>query len=293
MPPVVDHAGTVYVATGNPTPAFSATSRPGCNPSTNATVALNARTGRVEWTHTAICHDSWDYDTTQSPMLLELHLGGHSVRAVGDASKSGFYYTLDARTGTLISRTPELVRSSMPRPVPTQTGVFVCPGNFGGLEYGPASYNPGTRRIYLTATDMCMRFYVEPPAAIAAHRPGRPDLAGAAIPAGPASGAIVSIDPATGRLAWRIPLPDPAVGGTLSTAGGLVFAGNDDGHLYALDAHDGHILWQRNLGLRFGSAPIAYEINGVEFVAVVAGGSQIPPVSGAPGGGELFVFRLS
>lgn len=293
MPPVVDPAtGTVYVGTGNPTPAFSARTRRGCDPSTDSVVAMNARTGRLKWAHALVCDDSWDYDTTQSPLLLDLHAGQRSVPAVGDASKRGFYSTLDARTGKLLARTPELVRYSRPHRVPTRHGVVVCPGNFGGLEYGPASFSPSTRHLYLTTVDMCMRFTVDSQATIGAHQSGAPDLEGDGIPVGRATGGIVSVDPASGRVVWRRKLPRPAAGGTLATAGGLVFAGDDDGRLYAFDARTGAVVWRHALGMRFGSAPIAYEVGGTEFVAVAAGGSQIPSRGGASLGGELFVFRL-
>lgn len=293
MPPVVDPAtGIVYAATGNPTPAFSPTVRPGCDRDTDATIALRARTGRILWARTAVCRDSWDSDTTQSPEIFPVRVSHRSLLAVGDASKLGFYSTFDSRTGKLLARTPELVRYSRPHRVPTRRGVVVCPGNFGGLGYGPASFSPSTRDVYLTTVDMCMRFSVDSPTAIRTHQNGAPDLAGEAIPIGRATGAVVSINPANGRIAWRRKLPRPAAGGTLATAGGLVFAGDDDGSLYAFDDRTGRIVWRRMLGMRFGSAPIAFEVGGTEFLAVAAGGSQIPTRGGAPLGGELFVFRL-
>lgn len=80
--------------------------------------------------------------------------------------------------------------------------------------------------------------------------------------------------------------------GALATSGGLVFAGDDNGYVYVFDDRSGAILWRRFLGLRFGSAPIAYVIAGVEYIAVVAGGSQFEAPGHAPGGRKLFVFRL-
>ena len=196
-------------------------------------MALDARTGAIEWGHTEMCNDGWDYDTDQSLTLFDVRVGGRTVPAVGDASKAGFYSTLDARTGALIARTPELVRYTNPHLMPTRSGALVCPGIFGGLEYGQ-------------------------------------------------SGAVV----------WRKSLPGPAAGGPLVTGSGLVFAGDDDGNLYAFAASTGRVLWRAEVGLRFGSAPIAYEIDGKEYIAVVAGGSAFSG-DGAPGGGELFVFNLS
>jgi alcohol dehydrogenase (cytochrome c) len=123
MPPVVDPAsGIVYAATGNPTPALLRQARPGCDRWTDATIALNARTGALLWGHSEVCNDAWDYDTDQAPMIFDLRAHGQVRRVVGDASKAGFYSILDARTGTLVSRTPELVRFSEPHAVPTSSG---------------------------------------------------------------------------------------------------------------------------------------------------------------------------
>jgi alcohol dehydrogenase (cytochrome c) len=121
--------------------------------------------------------------------------------------------------------------------------------------------------------------------------PGASALGGVATPFGTATGVIAAIAPASGRVIWRKPLPSTAPGGALVTASGLVFAGDDDGSLYAFAASTGRVLWRVNLGLRFGSAPIAYEIGGKEFIAVAAGGSALSG-DGARGG-ELSVFSLS
>ena len=207
------------------------------------------------------------------------------MRAVGDGNKAGFYSTLDARTGALIARTPELVRYTQPHRVPTRTGALVCPGIFGGLEYGPPAYSPWTGDVYLTAVEQCMHYRLVAGAAGSA-------LAGIATPVGRATGVLASADPASGRILWRVRLPRPAVGGALVTASGLVFAGADDGNLYALAANTGRVLWRDDLGLRFGSAPIAYEIDGKEYIAVAAGGSALSG-GGAPGGGQLVVFSVS
>jgi outer membrane protein assembly factor BamB len=106
-------------------------------------------------------------------------------------------------------------------------------------------------------------------------------------------GRLFAIDPATGKVRWRTDLPRPANGGTLATAGGLVLLGDDDGFLYALDDRSGKVLWRHDLRRRVGSAPIAYEIDGVEYIAIAAGGSLVEARGTAPDRpGRLFVFRL-
>jgi glucose dehydrogenase len=294
MPPVVDpESGTAYVSTGNPTPGFSNARRPGCNPLADATVALDATTGGIEWSHTEVCDDSWDYDTVQSPTILGLDHHARTLRAVGAGSKSGYYSTLDAATGRLIARSPYITRYSRPHLRPTRKGVVVCPGIFGGLEYGPPSWSVEQQSLYVAGNQMCMRYKVDSRAEIESHEPGADALAGTAEQVGPATGILAALDPASGRIRWRTPLPRPANGGTLATGGDLVFVGDDDGYLYALDDTDGKVIWRHDLKRRVGSAPIAYEIDGVEYVAIAAGGSLVEARGTAPDRpGRMFVFRL-
>ena len=139
-----------------------------------------------------------------------------------------------------------------------------------------------------------MRYKVDTRAEIEAHAPGEDDLAGTAEQVGPATGVLAALDPATGKLRWRTPLPRPANGGTLATAGGFVMVGDDDGYLYALDGRTGKVIWRYDLKRRVGSAPIAYEIGGVEYIAIAAGGSLVEAHGTAPDRpGRLFVFRLA
>jgi hypothetical protein len=100
------------------------------------------------------------------------------------------------------------------------------------------------------------------------------------------------VDPVTGKIIWKDDLRQPAPGGPLSTAGGLVFTAADTGHFYAIDARTGQILWSPNLGLASSAAPIAYEVNGTEYIAIAVGGSFIATQDHAKLGGTLVVFKL-
>ncbi|MBS1878642.1 MAG: PQQ-binding-like beta-propeller repeat protein [Actinobacteria bacterium] len=293
MPPTIDPAtGTVYVATGNPTPGFSNAARPGCNRMADAVVALDGGSGKVEWSRTLVCQDSWDYDTVQAPLLLGQSGGEDGGAAtVGAGSKSGFYAFLEAASGRVTARSPYLTRYSRPHLVPTRAGVVVCPGIYGGLEYGPPAYSPREGLLYVAGNEMCMRYRL---AAGAGKVPaGEAALGGTATQVGRASGVVAAIDPETGAVRWRQPLPSTANGGLLATASGLVFVGEDYGWLRAFDAASGRPLWHYRLGLRVGSAPIAYEVDGVEYLAIAAGGSLVRTRGAAPDApAKLFVFRL-
>jgi glucose dehydrogenase len=107
MPPTIDPtSGMLFFGTGNPSPDFDALLRPGCNPWTDAIVALDARTGRLRWAHTLICPDAWDYDADQTPMLLTLVRQGKPLRVVGVGDKAGYYRLFDAATGALVLLSP-------------------------------------------------------------------------------------------------------------------------------------------------------------------------------------------
>ncbi|MGD9735633.1 MAG: pyrroloquinoline quinone-dependent dehydrogenase [Solirubrobacterales bacterium] len=295
MPPTIEpRSGTVYVATGNPSPGFDSSGRRGCNPMANAVVALDGASGEVLWSRTLVCEDSWDYDTVQSPLIFgapPLGGDGEPVELVGAASKAGFYATFEAERGRPIARTPYLTRYSRPHRRPTRSGVVVCPGIYGGLEYGPPAYSPRDGLVYQPGNQMCMRYRLAPRArGILA---GEDDLGGTARQVGPATGMVAAFDPWSGAVRWKRKLPAPANGGALATAGGLVFLGEDDGYLRALDSSDGTELWRHRLGLRVGSAPIAYEVDGVEYLAIAAGGSLVQARGTVPTRPpRLFVFAL-
>jgi PQQ-dependent dehydrogenase (methanol/ethanol family) len=294
MPPTIDpRSGTVYVSTGNPSPGFDNSDRRGCNPMANAVVALDGASGEVRWSRTLVCEDSWDYDTTQSPVIFGDEDGSESAEepVVGAGSKAGFYAVFDAVSGKPIARTPYLTKYSHPHPRPTRKGVVDCPGIYGGLEYGPPAYSPRLGLVYQPGNEFCMRYRLAPraPGVLA----GDDDLGGTARQVGPATAVVAAFDPRSGAVRWKTQLPAPANGGALATAGGLVLLGEDDGWLRALDAGSGKELWRYRLGLRVGSAPIAYEVDGVEYIAIAAGGSLVQARGTAPTGRpRLFVFSL-
>ncbi len=291
MPPTADPAaGTVYVATGNPTPALIPAIRPGCDAHSDSTLALAIATGKLRWARQAICGDAWDYDTDEPPITFRLDIGGRLTPVVGDGSKAGVYTVRLAATGRVVSRSRYLTPYTQPHRVPTRLGVDLCPGAFGGLEYSPPAFDPLTGAVYVQGVRACMRY--------TALRPGpaadRTVIGGTytLLRTPPPAGSVVALQAQTGRILWSVPLPRPAVGGTLATAGGLVFAGDDDGRLYGFDARTGRILWSERIGLPFGSGPITYAVNGIQYLAIVAGGSQLALLEGIRTGGELVVYRL-
>jgi len=293
MPAVVDPTlGLVYIGTGNPSPDFNNVDRPGCNQWANATVALNAMTGKFVWGHTEFCNDVWDYDSHQAPILFNMTINGKNTRVVGHGNKAGQYFIYNAKTGAVIAHSPFLGGYSKPHLKPNPAGVKVCPGSSGGIEYGPPAFSPQTGYVYQPSQTECQIFKTIPIVDTNAHQPGQVDTGGSAAATGKISGAMNAIDPKTGKVLWKTSFSKPLTAGALATAGGLVFAGADDGHLYAFDAKTGKVLWSPNLGLGFGAPPIAYQINGTEYIAVAVGGNLISAGDNIPLGGTLAVFKL-
>lgn len=292
MPSVVDTTtGIVYFGTGNPSPDLDNSQRPGCDPWVNATVALNAKTGKFLWAHTEFCNDQWDYDSHQPPMIFNLTLkNGQTIRAVGHGNKSSFYYVYNALTGEVIAKTPPLMYNYNKHIPPTVQGTIACPTASGGIEYSPPAFSPLTQDVYETGLNTCAIFKLAPVSQTNLHAQGAPDFGGTPIPYGKTTGFIAAVDPTTGKIVWRTQLKQAMVGGALATAGNLVFSGCDDGNFYAFDATTGKALWKANLGLDFGAAPITYEVNGVQYVAIADGGSV---VSTGKTGGTMVVFKLN
>jgi PQQ-dependent dehydrogenase (methanol/ethanol family) len=289
MPPTIDtRSGILYIATGNPSPDFVNAMRQGCDPYVDATVALDARTGKLLWWHSQACPDVWDFDSAQPPILFTVHRNGKAIPAVGEGNKSGYYWIFDAKTGDVLAKSPSVVKQTTPRPYPNAKGVVVCPGQ-AGIEYGPASYSPRTQAVYVGALDSCARLQTVPISVNKHHKRGQIDTGASYNPYGKLQGTMTAIDVNTGKFLWHDHLPSQLVGGNLVTGGNLVFSGSDHGTFYAFDAKTGKILWHPNVGLAFGAAPIAYMVNGTEYVAVASGGAG---VSEGKVGGTLFVFKL-
>ncbi|HXT34863.1 MAG TPA: PQQ-binding-like beta-propeller repeat protein, partial [Chloroflexota bacterium] len=198
----------------------------------------------------------------------------------------------NAKTGATLAISPPLGTQTLPRPIPSSRGVRVCPGIYGSLEYSPPAYSPRTGLIYLPGLNLCT-IDRSLSASSRGHSPSVTAFGGTATVApGQPSGFLAALDPSTGHIRWQVKVPRPMIGGALATAGNLVFSGADDGRFYAFDARSGAIVWRPSLGLGVGGAPITYMVNGVQYVAIAAGGSAVAPETGARLGGRLLVFRL-
>ena len=287
--PAYDPAlGLVFLNIGNAAPDNDGEVRPGDNLYTASIVALDVKTGKLKWYYQEVAHDVWDYDATTPPVLVDVpDESGRMVHAVAEAGKDGFVYVLERATGRPIRKSAPFTEllNYMTRP-DTAHPQLVNPGTLGGSDWSPTAYSPQTGYLYVDANYLPMMYWVaheelKPPAqwwggTVAAQTSGN-------------YGLVVAVDLATGRIAWRTKLAKPVISGLLATAGGLVFTGLSDRKVVALDARTGQQLWTFSGDAGFNAPPIAYEVNGVQYVAIAATGLQ---TLNTPRGDEMVAFAL-
>jgi len=303
---------TLYWTTGNPSPDWNGDLRMGDNLYSNSILAVDPNTGIRKWHFQFTPHDVWDYDGNSHIFLVDTVIGGKPVKAVLQPNRNGFFYALDRTNGKFLyakqyaeelnwakgvdeNGRPIVDPAAEPQDKPT---MRVCPGNMGGLNGAwTASYSPLTKLAYVPSIEGCQHYAK----GIVVTVKGIPMLGGMPDPidvtAGKDHGVLSAVDVATGEVKWRYQDPDPMMGGTLSTAGGVVFTSTQDGHALALDAKTGKELWRFRMGGSGRGQPVAYELDGRTYVAVPSGGwVAITALSGGPlnipEGGQLFVFTI-
>jgi alcohol dehydrogenase (cytochrome c) len=281
--------GLLYLGTGNPAPQMDDVSRPGDNLYTVSVVALDARTGALRWHYQQVPHDLWGYDVGTPPVLVEIDHDGAKVKAVASASKTGWIYVLDRRTGELLFKSEAFVPQSNMFKRPSAEGVTIAPGAAGGASWSPMAFDPRTGLAYISAIHMPTTYSVRERPATAE----RPALRYSVLEMAdvPRWGTLTALDLADrGRIRWQVKTDDILLGGVLATAGDLVFMGEGDGSFSAFDSGSGERLWRFRCGAGVNAPPVTYRIDGVQYVAVAAGGHQM---FGFPQGDAVIAFALA
>jgi len=211
-----------------------------------------------------------------------------TIPAVGEASKVGWFFAHDRRNGALLFKSEAFVPQENLFAPPSVEGTRVAPGAVGGANWSPVAYDPGSGLAYVAASHIPMRYTVRE---LPAGKDGKPRRYTELKPIDePNWGTLTAIATREGgKIRWQHKTTQPLVGGVLATAGGLVFTGEADGHLNAFDAASGKLLWQFQCGAGVNAPPISYAVNGVQYVAVAAGGNSL---FGSKRGGALVVFAL-
>jgi len=302
----------VYWGTGNPYPVIDAPARSGDNLYSDSVVALDADSGSLAWAYQYTPNDPFDYDGVNELVFVDgLKTPSGPVRALVHADRNGHFYALDRATGKFLYAKP-FVRANWltgfdpqgrpipdPKRRPTYEGVEVCPGAAGGKEWNAMAYSPALRLAFVPAIENCAVFlnYGENEK----QRGLTPGPSGFRYLPNQAYGKIMAIRVDTGEAAWEVRTRTPMGGGVLSTEGGLIFTGDGEGNLRALDARNGSGLWSFQTGSGIRAAPISYVLDGVQYIAIASGmggavngytGAGAPWMRNYRAGSSLQVFRL-
>jgi PQQ-dependent dehydrogenase (methanol/ethanol family) len=303
----------LYVGTGNGSPWNQRLRSPGGgdNLYLSSILALRPDSGELVWHYQTTPGETWDFTATQHMILADLTVAGRPRKVLMQAPKNGFFYVLDRVSGELISAAPYTevtwatgIDMTTGRPIETPQARYtkpelIKPGPFGGHNWQPMSFNPQTGLVYIPALDASFGYADDPAFKSSPTWNLGIDLAMAAGPPGtvatPPVGSLLAWDPVAQKERWRVPHPTIWNGGTLTTGGNLVFQGTGDGRFVAYRADTGSKTWETSVGSPIIAAPITYEIDNTQYVAVMAGyGGAMRVVAPAPPvvPGRLLVFAL-
>jgi quinohemoprotein ethanol dehydrogenase len=316
-------ANLLYVGTGNAGPwAESARGQKASDGKDNlyacSILAVNPDNGTLKWYYQAVPGDEWDFDSVQQIVLADITIKGQMRKVLMQAGKNGFYYVIDRLTGKFISGQPFVqvnwakgLNEANGRPIFNSEAFYgadsvaISPGAGGAHNWSPMSYSPATGWVYIpvflqpftyaTASELkpntngYSRGNVDPKL-IDSPAIGPPSAAGM-------RGAIQAWDPVNQRLVWRVEGGGGIGGGTVATAGNLVFQVINDGRFRALTADKGDILYEIKTGRTGMAPPVTFEVDGKQYIAFQGGlgrpatteGPNDAPVDNPP---IMFAFAL-
>jgi len=286
-----------YVGTGNGSPWNREVRSPGGgdNLYLSSILAIRPATGKLAWHYQVTPGDSWDFTATQQITLAELNIDGKPRKVLMQAPKNGFFYVLDRTNGKLISAEKfgkvtwaEKVDLATGRPVEApgvryeKEPIVMWPSPFGAHNWHSMSFNPGTGLVYIPYQEVPGVYRNEGKDFVT--RKAFNTAAGFAdatdVPAAVVSGALLAWDPVKQKAAWKVPYPTHWNGGTLSTAGNLVFQGTAAGQMHAYSADKGEALWQFEAQSGIVAAPLTFELAGRQYVAIMAGWGGVATLTG-------------
>ncbi|MEQ1948119.1 MAG: acido-empty-quinoprotein group A [Bryobacteraceae bacterium] len=285
VPGSYDPETHLYIfGTGNPSPAYTTGTRgEGDNLYTCSVVAVNVETGKMAWWYQTSPHDTHDWDSAQTPVLIDAEFNGKMRKMVMQASRNGYFFTLDRLTGEhlVTSKFGEAVNwakgiNAKGQPVrdPAKdfhpAGSLVSSANQGATNWPPPAFNPATGLLYVPTQDSYAMYYLTELDPRGAMGLGGKEEVGL----GTMRSYISAIDYKTGKTVWKhvYPALGGALGnGMLTTAGGLLFAGDVSGNIIGYDAANGKILWHAFLTNMVSNAPETYMLDGHQYLLVAAG----------------------
>ena len=274
---------TIYWGTSNPAPDFEGGVRPGDDLYTDCVLALDPDTGKLKWYFQFTPHDLFDFDAVETPILIDAVYQGTARKLLVQANRNGYIYVLDRTNGKFLSATPFVEKlnwakgiDAAGRPVltevkPTAEGTRVCPGYAGATNWFAPSYSESTHAVYFMALEQCETYFFKPQPFQEGQ--GYYSTGVKSIPGEDSQKLLVAFNLDTASIAWKYPQigGGHSSAGTMATAGGLVFFGDDAGSFEAVDAQSGKPLWHFNTGQDMSASPMSYAVAGKQYVAIAAG----------------------
>ena len=299
-PTTIDPAtNTLYFGTGSATPLYYPALRPGPNPRTDSLIAVDLGTGRMKWWQQQMAFNEWSYDTAQPPVVYDAKVGGKRRHIVSVGTMEGVWFAYDAASGQPIYQRVKVIDRTEHPPLQPGKPVAVYPSSLGGLNYSPASYDPGTNFIFNAASEtasVMQQVQLTPAQTKRKRLLGDIFLGlengnfGSILPGWHDHGSISAIDVNSGRQVWKFQTPEPERGGVSTTDSGLGFAGGGDGVLRAFDLKSGTVLWTFQTGHQIAAGPAIYSVDGKQYIAITSGGT--PTSSNGGISSELQIFAL-
>ena len=282
-----------YWGAGNPTPKYDSSYRPGDNLYTNSALAIDAATGRIRWFHQYTPNDTMDYDETGTHILIDGKVNDENRKLLAHAARNGFHYSFDRLNGQFLKATQYVSSVTWTKGIDPKTGKpvdydpakelqtyadpvakiltgaktpGVCPGVPGGNNFWAAAYSQKTKLIYIPELEGCTNITRDQ----TRHVPGKFDGGDFGYD-GRLSSGIAVVDPATGELKQRKPMPYANTSGALATAGGIVVTALIEGTVMALDDETLEELWSFNVGTGINAPPMTYAVDGKQYIAIATG----------------------
>jgi quinohemoprotein ethanol dehydrogenase len=284
----------LYIGTGNGSPWNHNMRSPagGDNLYLSSIVALNPDSGEYVWHYQGTPGDNWDYTHAQHIILADIEIDGKLRKVAMQAPKNGFFFVIDRITGEFISAENFVEvawatgydKNGRPIEVPAARSITepweVIPSQYGAHNWHPMSYNPDTGLVYIPAQGIPVKQAPDTNWELNKHQPSSTMsgvgwnlgyLLHVAAPEATPFGTLIAWDPVAQKEVWRSEYISPWNGGTLTTAGNLVFQGTADGRFIAYDATNGESLWQVPVTTGVVAAPITWSKNGEQYVSIAVG----------------------
>jgi alcohol dehydrogenase (cytochrome c) len=312
-----------YWGSGNPSPKYDSSYRPGDNLYTDSALAIDAASGKIVWYHQYTPNDTMDYDETGTHIVIDAALNGGTRKILAHAGRNGFYYTFDRVSGQFLKASQYVPTVTWTKGIDPETGkpveydpakdlqtyaqpvgkivagersTGVCPAVPGGSNFWPAAYSEKTKLLYIPEIEGCSWIGRDQ----TRHVPGKFEGGSFGYDSRLSSGLVV-VDPATAEVKQRKAMPYADTSGALATAGGIVVTALIDGTVMVLDDQTLDELWSLNVGAGINAPPMTYAVNGKQYIAIATGltANQKGRVATTPelkglgtGATMIFVFGL-